>query len=130
MNPTQPTLDGLESPQNPGQNGPVWGHGVMETETRAAIAEIEAETPLTGAKRFIKQLAISVAASIDAGNRKGRAVANEAEKLMVIMQQLAPVADDETADDSQFTPETRRLLDALAAPAQFDEAPVRDGEGL
>ncbi len=130
MNPTQPTLDGLESPQNPGQNGPIWGHGLMETETRAAIAEIEAETPLTGAKRVTKQLAISVAASIDAGNRKGRAVANEAAQLFAIMQQLAPAVDDGPADDSHLTPETRRLLDALAAPAQLDEAPVRDGEGL
>jgi hypothetical protein len=125
-------LDGLDIP---GENRSIFGgfgQGPTETETRAAIAEIEAEAgTLTGAKRTIKQLAISLAISIDKGNTKGRAVANEAGQLFEMMQHLAPAADpDGAADDSHLTPETKRLLDALAAPAQLDAAPEGDAAGL
>ncbi|MDF2826875.1 MAG: hypothetical protein K0R01_158 [Mycobacterium sp.] len=122
---TLPGLDfGPETPQNVGR----YGEGETERETRAALAEIEKDTPLTGVKRTAKTLALSLARSIDAGNAKGRAVANEAAQLFAMMQQLAPAEDpNETGDDSHLTPETRRLLDAFAAPAQLDAAPVRDG---
>ncbi|WP_349866840.1 hypothetical protein [Leifsonia sp. WHRI 6310E] len=119
----------------PGENQPIlggFGQGATEKETREAIAEIEQESgALKGAKRTIKQLAISLAISIDKGNTKGRAVANEAGQLFEMMQHLAPATDAEGAgDDSHLTPETRRLLDALAAPAQLDAAPEGDAEGL
>ena len=127
-------LPGLDIP---GQNSGVRGHygqGPTETETRTAIEEIESEAgELKGAKRTIKQLAISLAISIDKGNAKGRAVANEAGQLFEMMQHLAPADDaDGPGDDSHLTPETKRLLDALAAPAQLDPDPATEGhaEGL
>ena len=122
-------LSGLE---NEGQNDqilPGYGQGLTEFETRQAIREIEEEKPLTGVLRTVKQLAISLAISIDRGNNKGRAVANEAGQLFAMMQQLAPPVEAET-DDSTLTPEMRRILDALGAPAEFDAAPPGDGEGL
>lgn len=125
------TLPGLEPAA---QNGPGfggYGQGSTESETRRAIAEIESEIPSTGVRRTIKQLAISLAISIDKGNTKGRAVANEAAQLFAMMRQLAPAEDlDTTPNDSHLTPETRRLLDAFTAPAQLDAAPEGDAAGL
>jgi hypothetical protein len=125
-------LDGLDIPtQNaPGIGG--FGQGPTEIETRIAIAEIEGEAPLTGARRMLKQLAISRAISIDKGTAKGRAIANEASQLFELINHLAPAgpAADAPTDDSHLTPETRRLLDALAAPAEPLPAPEGDAEGL
>lgn len=110
-------LPGMEIP---GENAPIrggFGQGPTEVETRAAIAEIEEETPLTGAKRTIKQLAISLAISIDKGNLKGRAVANEAGQLFEMIQHLAP-PEAADAGPSALTDETQRLLAAYESPAQ------------
>lgn len=130
MSTPQIALPGLEI--DPG-NGPIhgnYGQGAMETAIREAIAEIEADVPLTGVQRARKQQAISLAISIDRGNTKGRSIASDSERLDAVLSLLAPpVADDGPADDSHLTPETRRLLDALAAPAQLVPATERDGEG-
>jgi hypothetical protein len=116
-------LPGLEkSPGNSVIHG-MFGAGPTESETRAAIAEIEDEFgPITGAKRTVKQIAVSLAQSIDKGNNKGRAIANEASQLFLMMQQLAPPEVD-APDDSALSPELKRLLDVFAAPAQLDAAP-------
>lgn len=125
------TLPGFENDAN---NGPIpggFGQGSTETETRRAIEEIEEEVETVGIRRILKASAIALAISIDRGNSKGRAVANENRELVAVMQQLAPAADtDGPADDSHLTPETRRLLDALAAPAQLDDAPEGDATEL
>lgn len=119
-------LPGLENGPETTAFGGFYGAGITESETRAAITELEEENgPLTGAKRITKQLALSLAASIDKGNLKGRAIANEAGQLFLMMQQLAP-AEAEEADDSGFSPQMKRLLNALEAPAQFDTAPEGD----
>lgn len=121
------TLDGLEIDVQNEAKTSYFGAGETENEIRVAIDEIEAVTPLTGVKRSAKRIAISLAKSIDRGNAKGRAVANEAAQLFQMMMQLAPAEDPSAVqDDAHLTPETRRLLDALAAPAQLDEAPPRD----
>ncbi len=117
--------NGLENfMQNPGTPA-YFGQGLTESETRAAIAEIEAETPLTGVQRTIKQLCISLAMSIDKGNMKGRAIANEASQLFAMMTALAPPAETQS-DDSRLSTETKRLLDVFEAPAKFDAAPEGD----
>lgn len=124
-------LPGLELDGETAPNAGSYGQGDTERETRAAIAEIEQDAPLTGMKRTVKQLAISLAKSIDRGNSKGRAVANEAAQLFAMIQQLEPVDPAAAApDDSKLSPETKRLLDAFAAPAQLDAAPESDAEGL
>jgi hypothetical protein len=94
-----------------------YGQGPTESETRAAIAEIEEGGELRGAKRTVKQLAISLAISIDKGNLKGRAVANEAGQLFEMIQHLAP-PEDPTDGPSNLTDETQRLMATYAAPAQ------------
>lgn len=117
-----PALSGLEIP---GENAWIpggYGQGPTETEIRAAIQEIELKAPLTGARRAVKQMAISLAISIDKGNAKGRAIANEAGQLFDLMQHLAP-ADDGDAGESNLTDETQKLLAAYAAPAQPHAAP-------
>lgn len=124
-------LPGLETGGQLGQSQGGYGQGSTEIETRQAIAEIEEESETTGLRRILKASAIALAVSIDAGNRKGRAVANENRELVAVMQQLAPATPTTgPADDSHLTPETRQLLEALAAPAQLDEAPAGDGEEL
>lgn len=116
-------LPGLEmNPKSPKSSG-FYGAGPTEEETREAIAEIEAHGALTGAKRTVRQLAISLAKSIDMGNTKGRAIANEATQLFFMMQQLEP-PEEAGADDSKFSPETRKLLDAFASGPQLDAAPT------
>jgi hypothetical protein len=122
------TLEGLEFGPETTQSAGRYGEGETERETRAALREIEEDTPLTGLRRTVKQLALSLARSIDAGNAKGRAVANEAAQLFAMMQQLAPAEDPGAAgDETQFTPETRRLLDALSSAPQL--VPAQEGDG-
>ena len=124
-------LSGLEIDGHNDPNPGGFGQGATESETRAAIREISAESPLSGIRRTLAQSAIALAISIDRGNNKGRSVANDVQQLVAIMMQLAPpTLEAGPADDSHLTPETRRLIDALAAPAQHDEAPARDGEEL
>lgn len=124
------TLPGLEfAPESDPIRGN-FGQGSQERAIRAAIAEIDEEFPLTGLRRARAESAISIAINIDKGNAKGRAIANEIAALDSIMEKLYPVAEDGPADDSHLTPETRRLLDALAASAQLDAAPEGDAEGL
>ncbi len=121
----QPALQGLENTPETEVFLGGFGAGATETETRAAIAEIEQRKPLTGALRTIKQLAISLAISIDKGNRKGRAIANEAAQLFAMMQQLDPLDPDDPTPD-QYPPELRELLDAFASPPRLDTAPSGD----
>jgi hypothetical protein len=118
----QPALHGLENtPENQAQFGG-YGQGPTETETRKAIAEIEQRRQLVGGMRTLKQLAISLAISIDKGNNKGRAIANEAAQLFEMMQQLDPADADETTPD-QYPPELKALLDAFESAPRLDPAP-------
>lgn len=119
------TLPGFENPAEKAVIHGYFGQGPTEAATRQAIQEIEEEIELTGAKRAIKQLCFSLAASVDKGNLKGRAVANEAAQLFAMMQQLAPPEAD-SATDLNMTTDLKRLFDVFAAPAQFDAAPKGD----
>jgi hypothetical protein len=125
------TLPGLEIEGQNAPNRPGFGQGATESETRAAIDEISVEIPLAGIRRTLAQSAIALAISIDRGNNKGRSVANDVQQLVAIMMQLAPVeAAADTHDDSALSPDTRRLLDAFAAPARTDDAPEGDAPEL
>jgi len=122
----------LDIPANsPGIAG-IYGQGATETETRAAITEIESTGVLTGARRTIKQLCIALAVSIDKGNVKGRAIANEAGQLFAMMSQLDPTEAAATGSSS-LTPETERLFNGFARgpvlehdPEHADPAPGDD----
>jgi hypothetical protein len=116
-------LPGMEIPGENDRYSGAFGQGPTERETRAAIAEIEQLTELTGAKRTIKQLAVSLAISIDKGNLKGRAVANEAGQLFEMIQHLAPPVADDDGAISNLTTETKNLMETYAAPARPSPAP-------
>lgn len=126
-------LFGLENPARNGGMTGNFGQGSTETDTRTALAEIEDGTPFTGSKRTIKQLCIALAMSIDKGNTKGRAIANEAAQLFAMMTQLDPT-DGPELGSSTLDPETERLFNGFASgprletdPAAADAAP-RDYE--
>lgn len=119
-------LDGLENLGHSGDKFGNFGEGPTERETRQAIKEIEETKPITGARRTIKQIAISLAMSIDKGNAKGRAIANEASQLFVMMRELSPPEEEASDDPSNLTEPTRRLLDGYASPPRLDPAPQRD----
>lgn len=128
MTTTAPLFDLGISPNSPGLTGN-YGQGPTELETRAAIVEIETAAPLTGSRRTIKQLCIALAVSIDKGNTKGRAIANEAGQLFAMMTQLDPTETD-AGSSSTLTPETERLFNGFARgpvletdPAFADSAP-------
>lgn len=91
--------------------------GIAERETRLAIAEIESAEPFTGARRAIKQVAISLAASIDKGNAKGRAIANEAAQLLEMMRQLTAVEESILDSEASFSDDLKRVLEAFSGDA-------------
>lgn len=93
----------------------------LENEVSAFIAALEAESPLTPAQRVTASLCRSLAKSITTGNRKGRSVANDVERLDTIMSQLS--GDDGPTDDTDLTPAERELLHALqSVPARTGDA--------
>jgi len=89
-----------------------------EREVRAAIEAIEADKPFTKGQLALKQMCLSLARNIAAGNSKGRAVANEVATLVSTMQLLEGV--EETTGADSLPPETRKLLDGLATPPRLD----------
>lgn len=105
------TLFTIESPAESG----------LEAEVSAFIASLEEQTPLTPAQRVVASMCRSLAQSITAGNRKGRSVANDVERLHATMQELAGT-DDAESTDADLTPAERQLLDALQS------VPARNGD--
>lgn len=101
-------------------NGP---ESEQEREVAALIASLEAEKPLTPVQKVVASMCRALAKSIAEGNRKGRSVANDVERLMSTMRELTGGDDDNdpTADD--LTPTEREILDALqSVPARHGEA--------
>jgi hypothetical protein len=121
------TLPGFDEPPQSGGNHPLFGEGATEMETRLAIAEIEASKPITGSRRTVKQLCLSLAKSIDRGNTKGRAIANEAAQLFAMMQVLEP-AEEAAGDVSDLSPETQALFDLFSTRPQPPSAGPRETE--
>jgi len=89
-----------------------YGESPEETAVRSALEEIAAKNPLAGSRIALARMCISLAQNIAAGNRKGRAVANEVATLASLMDQLDPTVMD--AEESDLPPELRRIADALA----------------
>lgn len=107
------TLPGLE------QNHPK--SAILDT-IHAVRDELAQDRELTPAEALKIAAAEALAASIDAGNMKGRSVANDVERLLAILDSLHP--ETETATD-ELTPEQRRIIDTLASPPQIH--PVETG---
>ncbi|WP_152485698.1 hypothetical protein [Leucobacter chironomi] len=108
-------------------NSHQYGEGPTETAVREAVEAINAEKPLDASQRARAQICRSLAKNIDAGNTKGRAVANEAQQLDTMLDALRGVAD--TASDSEGIPEdVRQLFELGTVPTRHDAAEVRDPE--
>lgn len=105
--PDQPTL--FDAPERPAE--PL---SAEENEIRAFVQSIEAERELTPAERVTARMCMALAKSIAAGNGKGRSVANDVERLMATIAQLAGT-DDPGTDPDDLTPAERELFDALAS---------------
>lgn len=105
-------------------NGAGYQLGPMEKAVQMAIEELNARKPLDGIQQALAQVAMELARNIGWGNRKGRAIANEAMQLNATLE-LLKGEDDETTVD-QLPEAVRLLAEALSAPARNDAATVRD----
>lgn len=90
-----------------------------ESEVAEYIAALQAESPLTPYQKVTARMARSLAKSIAAGNRKGRSVASDVERLMATMRELSGKTDDEA---DELTPAEKELLDALSSSPRHDPA--------
>lgn len=102
-----------------------FGAGPLEASTMREIEEINAAEPLDAAQRMTAQICIALAQNIDAGNRKGRAIANEANQLSLLLGQLRETADDSDTDES-IPADVRALFELGSVPVQHGDAEVRD----
>jgi hypothetical protein len=89
--------------------------GSTEDRIRKALDSLNAERTFTDGEAALAEVARALAENIDAGNRKGRAIANEAMQLVAIMQLIRP-ADVATVDPTGIPAETQSFMDALNAP--------------
>lgn len=96
-----------------------WAAGYISAEEDAVSDLIASLGALTPADKVKAQLCRSLARSIAEGNRKGRSVAQDVERLAALVHDLA--GSDLTDSHAGLTDEERTLLDALA------NAPTRPG---
>lgn len=99
--------------------GMKFGSNPTEKAVMTALEELHTKDSFTGAQKALAQICVSLARSIDLGNNKGRAVANEATQLAALIDRLAGVETEEI-DDSNIPEATRRLMDALESPPRLD----------
>lgn len=93
---------------------PDYRPGELEASVIESLEAIENDIGIPPARKFLAHTARQLARSIDKGNGKGRAVANESQQLVATMELLNPTPED--AGTAQLTPELKALLDAFAAP--------------
>lgn len=107
------------------------GKGPKSEEEREVFEYIEslgAETPLTPVQKVVARMCMALAKSIAEGNRKGRSVANDVERLMATMAELAGKTD--AGGPGDLSDDERKLLDALATPPRHDPAATGYAEEL
>lgn len=99
-------------PPEPGRYAPI---GRAEARAVATLEALHRERPLTPAQQLLAETARSLAQNMDAGNRKGRAIGNEAMQLAAVLAQLT---GDDVADAAggELPAELQVIVDALAAP--------------
>lgn len=118
------------SDQNPGLWTPenkTISPSPMEKQTLQTLMELNALNPFDPGQRMISQVCLSLARNIDAGNTKGRAIANEAAQLLASLQTLQ---GDDLAPTDQLPPEIRTLLAAFASTPALDPAAPMHAEEL
>lgn len=95
-----------------------YGESGIEFRVRRAIEQQNETDPLTPSQWALAETCLALAENIAAGNKKGRAIANEASQLDALMSKLA--GEEDTADEDALPPETRQLLEALSTPPRLD----------
>ncbi len=118
----QPSLWGDSEPEKR-----QFGEGPTETAVRRAIEAIHAETPLDPSLQARAQICRSLAKNIDAGNVKGRAVANEAQQLDAMLESLRGTTDPENAEGG-IPADVQALFELGTVPVRHDTTEVRDPE--
>lgn len=93
---------------------PEYGESDLEASIRSTIERIHAKQPLNDVQRALARLSRALAKNIDLGNRKGRAIANEAAQLSELMQ-LIGGGDEENPTDAYDT-RLQEMFDAFSAP--------------
>ena len=87
----------------------------MESQTKKTLEELNALAPFSAANRMISQICVSLACNIDAGNRKGRAIANEAAQLVAMLQTVQGLDGPEVV---AMSPELLELMQAFTSHPQ------------
>lgn len=109
------------------REGARFGAGPLEARTTSEIEAMNAVDPFDSARRMKAQICLSLAQNIDAGNRKGRAIAAETERLVLFLDQLGGNTTDPDLDES-IPSDVRELFDLGSVPVRHDHAEVRDPE--
>ena len=107
---------------------PRYGQGALEIAVRASIEDIKATVGIKPAKMFLAQTAIELARSIDKGNMKGRAVANESAALLQTMEILDPPTD--AADPDALPDDLREFMHAFSSSPRQPDLSTDDGTPL
>lgn len=90
---------------------PAYGLSPIEKSVKASLDAIAAGPGIPASKMFLAQTAMELARSIDKGNGKGRAVAQESAQLVATLEILDPPTTDAAEED--VPPILRKILDAF-----------------
>lgn len=85
----------------------------LEKSVVAAVEERHAKRPLTAHERALGQLAMEVARNITMGNRKGRALANEAIALKETLAAITGEDDTDQATGEGLPADVLSFIDAV-----------------
>jgi hypothetical protein len=105
-----------------------YGQGELEKAVRESIDAIKAGIGIKPAKLFLAQTAIELARSIDKGNAKGRAVANESAALLQTMEILDPPS--EATDPDALPEDLKEFMNAFSASPIKPDLSAHDGASL
>lgn len=87
--------------------------GPMVKAVETAVTAIDDAATIPAARRVYVQVALELARNIEAGNRKGRAIANEAMQLAEIMKLVQGDTDEDVAGAEQLPEDVAAFLDGL-----------------
>jgi hypothetical protein len=96
----------------PGRFSPI---GRAEARAIATLEELHGRAAFTPAQQLLAETARSLAQNIDAGNRKGRAIGNEAMQLAAIVEQLMGDGVD-VEGEGELPDELAAIVAAMATP--------------
>jgi hypothetical protein len=87
----------------------------MVKAVQAAVESIQERQTLTGYRLACVQVAIELARNIEAGNRKGRAIANEAMQLTATLEIIEGDTTEAVADGADLPEDVRTFMQQLGS---------------